>query len=52
MAGVWERLFNELEADADFEYVLIDCTICQARADATGGTGGIRATGSGGRLAA
>ncbi len=24
MAGVWERLFNRLSADPDFEYVLID----------------------------
>src|SRR6056297_2997524 len=39
MAGVWERLFNELSADPDFEYVLIDSTICKAHADATGGRG-------------
>ena len=52
MAGVWERLFNELSADPDFEYVLIDSTICKAHADATGGRGGLRLMGSGVRVAA
>lgn len=52
LAGVWERLFNELCADPDFEYVLIDSTICKAHADATGGRGGLRLTGSGVRVAA
>ncbi len=37
MAGVWDLLFNKLRADSDFEYVLIDSTICKAHADATGG---------------
>ena len=48
----WERLFNELSADPDFEYVLIDSTICKAHADATGGMGGLSFTGSGVRAAA
>lgn len=52
MAGVWERLFNELSSDPDFEYVLIDSTICKAHADATGGRRGLRLTGSGVRVAA
>jgi putative transposase len=52
MAGVWERLFNALSADPDFEYVLIDSTICKAHADATGGRGGLSFTGSGVRAAA
>jgi hypothetical protein len=52
MTGVWERLFNELSADPDFEYLLIDSTICKAHADATGGRGGLRLRGSGARVAA
>lgn len=52
MAGVWERLFNELSADPDFEHVLIDSTTCKAHADATGGRGGLGLRGSGGRAAA
>jgi putative transposase len=65
LAGVWERLFKELSADPDFEYVLIDSTVCKARADATGGRAGVshrraigssgdgeRLTGSGARAAA
>jgi hypothetical protein len=52
MAGVWERLFKELSEDPDFEYVLIDSTICKAHADAAGGRGGLRLTGSGVRAAA
>lgn len=34
ISGVWERLFKELPREPDFEYVLIDATICKARADA------------------
>ena len=49
LSGVWERLFNELSADPDFEYVLIDSTICKAHADATGGVRGEMKT-SGGRF--
>lgn len=60
MAGVWERVFNELSADPDFEYVLVDSKMGKAHADATGGRGashcraigrsgnGERLTGSGG----
>ena len=36
IAGVWERLFNRLSEAPDFEYVLIDSTICKVHADATG----------------
>lgn len=52
MGWICERLFKELSADPDFEYVLIDSTICKAHADATGGRGGLRLTGSGVRAAA
>jgi transposase len=51
IAGVWERLFNALSQDPDFEYVLIDSTICKAHADATGARGGLRLRGSGGLAA-
>ena len=51
MAGVWERLFNELSADPDFEYILIDSTICKTHADATGARGGLKLRGSDARAA-
>ena len=34
-AGVWESLFKALSQEPDFEYVLVDATICKAHADAT-----------------
>ena len=40
--GVWENLFKVLSADADFEYVLVDATICKAHADATSQKGGLK----------
>ena len=51
LPGVWERLFNALADDPDFEYVLIDSTICKAHADATGARGGLRLRGSVARAA-
>jgi putative transposase len=51
MAGVWERLFNRLSADPDFEYVLIDSTVCKVHGDATGAKGGLSLRGSGARAA-
>lgn len=44
LAGVWEALFKALSADPDFEYVLIDATICKAHADASGAKGGLKLT--------
>lgn len=35
LAGVWETPFKALSRDLDFEYILIDATICKAHADAT-----------------
>ena len=56
ISGVWERLFNTLSRDPDFEpdfeYVLIDSTICKVHADATGAKGGLSLRGSGVRAAA
>jgi putative transposase len=44
LAGVWDSLFNALSLDPDFEYVLVDATICKAHADASGAKGGLRLT--------
>lgn len=41
IAGVWERLFNALANDPDFEYVLIATTICKAHVDAAAAKGGL-----------
>lgn len=43
-AGVWERLFEAMRQDPDFEHVLVDATICKAHADASGAKGGLRLT--------
>ena len=43
-AGVWENLFKALRQDPDFEYVLVDATICKAHADASGAKGGLKLT--------
>ena len=42
MAGVGESLFKALAAAPDFEYVLVDATICKVHADATSQKGGLR----------
>ena len=41
-AGVWQRLFEALMTDPDFEYILIDSTICKVHADATSQKGGLK----------
>ena len=41
-AGVWERLFEALADDPDFEYVIIDATIVRAHQHAAGGKGGLK----------
>lgn len=51
-AGVWESLFKALAQDPDFEYVLVDATICKVHADATGAKGGLRLLELAGRVAA
>lgn len=38
-AGVREPLFKASRADPDFEYALVDATICKAHADASGTKG-------------
>lgn len=42
LAGVWESLFKALSKDADFEYVLVDATICKTHADATSQKRGLK----------
>jgi len=37
--GIWNRLFEALSADADFEYVMVDSTIVRAHQHAAGGKG-------------
>jgi transposase len=34
--GVWERIFNELRANPDYEYLIIDATIVRAHQHAAG----------------
>ena len=52
IAGVWENLFKALSHEPDFEYILIDATICKTHADASGQKGGLRLTQSGAPRAA
>jgi len=42
MGGVWESLFKALAQAPDFEYVLVDATICKVHADATSQKGGLK----------
>jgi transposase len=51
-AGVWQRLFEALAEDPDFEYVIIDATIVRAHQHAAGGKGGLRLKPSAARAAA
>ena len=44
MGGAWESLFEALAEAPDFEYVLVDATICKVHADATSQKGGLRLT--------
>lgn len=50
--GVWERLFEALADDPDFEYVIIDATIVRAHQHASGAKGGLRRRPSAARAAA
>ncbi len=43
-AGVWQRLFETLCEDPDFEYVIIDATIVRAHQHAAGQKGGLPLT--------
>jgi putative transposase len=51
-AGVWQRLFEALVEDPDFEYVILDATIVRAHQHAAGAKGGLRLRPSAARAAA
>ena len=50
--GIWERLFNKMAEDPDFEYVIIDGTIVRVHQHGTGARGGLSIRRSGARAAA
>ncbi len=41
-SGVWQRLFEQLAAEADNEYAMIDSTIVRAHQHAAGAKGGTK----------
>jgi len=40
--GVWQRIFDALSDDPDFEYLIIDSTIIRAHQHASGAKGGLK----------
>lgn len=40
--GVWQRLFEKLCVEPDFEYLIIDGTIVRAHQHSAGGKGGLK----------
>jgi len=50
--GDWERIFNALVENPDFEYLIIDSTIVRAHQHAAGAKGGAKMRRSGVRAAA
>jgi transposase len=42
LKGVFERVFNGLSADPDFEYVMLDGTIVRVHQHGTGAKGGLK----------
>ena len=50
--GVFERVFNELSGDPDFEYALVDGTIVKVHRHGTGAKGGLAIRPSESRAAA
>lgn len=50
--GVWQRVFNVLIENPDFEYLIIDSTIVRAHQHAAGAKGGAKMRRSGVRAAA
>ena len=50
--GVWERIFNALLENPDFEYLILDSTIVRAHQHAAGAKGGAKMRRSGVRVAA
>jgi len=52
LAGVFDRIFERLSDDPDFEYALIDGTIVSTHQKASGAKGGLKIRPSGARAAA
>jgi len=52
VAGVFDRIFERLSDEPDFEYALIDGTIVSAHQKASGAKGGLKIRPSGARAAA
>ena len=50
--GVWQRVFEALSDDPDFEYLIIDSTIVRAHQHASGAKGGLKIRPSDARAAA
>lgn len=50
--GIWARMFEALQGEPDFEYVLVDSTIIRAHQHSAGGKGGLRLKPSAARVAA
>ena len=50
--GVWQRLFEAMSDDPDFEYLIIDSTIVRAHQHASGAKGGLAIRRSDARAAA
>jgi len=50
--GVWQRIFNALIKNPDFEYLIIDSTIVRAHQHAAGAKGGAKMRRSGVRAVA
>jgi len=50
--GVWQRIFEALSDDPDFEYLIIDSTIVRAHQHASGAKGGLKIRPSDARAAA
>ena len=51
VAGVFDRIFERLSGEPDFEYALIDCTIVSAHQKASGAKGGLKIRPSAARAA-
>jgi putative transposase len=49
--GVWQRIFEALSDDPDFEYLIVDSTIIRAHQHASGAKGGLNIRLSGARAA-
>ena len=50
--GVWQRIFEAMSDDPDFEYLIIDSTIVRAHQHSSGAKGGLKIRRSDARVAA